>query len=102
MTTNLSRYKKRLTYLKNRVNTNQKHTIDSQKKKKKRREHRHNTKESHQTTKVKINKRDEEETQNQQENKVENGNKYYISINNYLKCQWTKWTNQKTKRGRLD
>ena len=42
-----SRYSSGLTYLKNRVTTNQKHTIDSQKTK--RREHKHNTKENHQT-----------------------------------------------------
>ena len=46
-----SRYNSGLTYLKNRVTTNQKHTIDSQKPK--RREHKQNTKENHQTTKGK-------------------------------------------------
>ena len=46
-----NRYRKGLTYLKNRVTTNQKHTTDSQKQK--RREHKYNTKESHQTTKGK-------------------------------------------------
>ena len=49
-----SRYRKGLTYLKNRVTTNQKHTIDSQKPK--RREHKYNTKENHQTTKGKTKK----------------------------------------------
>ena len=39
-----SRYRKGFIYLKNRVTTNQKHTIDSQKPK--RREHKHNTKEN--------------------------------------------------------
>ena len=30
-----------------------------------------------------------------------NGNKY-LSINNYLKCQWTKCSKQKTWRSRVD
>ena len=46
-----SRYRKGLTYLKNRVTTNQKHTVDSQKPK--RREHKHKIKGNHQTTKRK-------------------------------------------------
>ena len=86
--------------MKNRVTTNQKHTVDSQKPK--RREHKYNTKENHQVTNGKTKrKRKEEEIQNQWEKKVQNGNKY-ISINNYLKCQWTKCSNQKTQSGRLD
>ena len=54
-----NRYKKWLTYLKNRVTTNQKHTIDSQKPK----EHKYNTKENHHTTKGKTKRkqRDKEE-----------------------------------------
>ena len=40
------RYRKGLTYLKNRATTNQKHTIDSQKQK--RRKHKHNAKENQQ------------------------------------------------------
>ena len=52
-----SRYKKGLTYLINRVTTNQKHKIDSQKPK--RREHQHNTKENHQTTKGKTKRKEE-------------------------------------------
>lgn len=56
-----NRYKKWLTYLKNRVTTNQKHTINSQKPGK--REHKYNTKENHQTTKgeTKRKQRDKEE-----------------------------------------
>ena len=50
-----SRYRMGLTYLKNRIATNQKHTIDSQKPK--RREHKCNTKENHQTTKGKMKKK---------------------------------------------
>ena len=46
-----SRYRKGLTYLKNRVTTNQKYIIVSPKIK--RREHKHNTKENHQTMKGK-------------------------------------------------
>ena len=46
-----SRYRKGLTYLRNRTIANQKHTTDSQKTK--RREHKYNTKENHQTTKGK-------------------------------------------------
>ena len=64
-----SRYKKGLTYLKNRATINQKHTIDSQKPK--RREHKHKIKESNQITKRKTKKeRKKEETYNQLENKV--------------------------------
>ena len=43
-----SRYRKGLTYLKNRATTNQKQTIYSQETK--RREYKHNKKKSHQTT----------------------------------------------------
>ena len=46
-----SRYTMGLTYLKNRVTTNQKHKTDSQKPK--RREHKYNTKENYQTTRGK-------------------------------------------------
>ena len=49
-----SSYRKRLTYLKNRATTNQKHTRDKQKPK--RREHKHNAKEDYETTKGKIRK----------------------------------------------
>ena len=47
----VSRDRKELAYLKNRVTTNQKHTTDSQKPE--RREHKYNTRENHQTTKGK-------------------------------------------------
>ena len=46
-----SRYRNGLAYLKNRVITNEKNTIDSQKPKRK--ELKHNTKENHQTTEEK-------------------------------------------------
>ena len=86
------RYSNGFTYLKNRVTKNQKHTIDLQKNKKERTQAWQ--KENCQTTKGKT-KRNKEEIQNQLENKVENGNKH-ISINNYLKCQWSKCSDQKT------
>ena len=57
-----SRYNSGLTYLKNRVTTNQKHTIDSQKPK--RREHKQNTKENHQTTKGKTKRKRKEQRRN--------------------------------------
>ena len=41
-----------------------------------------------------------EERRNNQKTKFKNGNKY-MSINNYLKCQWTECSNQKTQSGRL-
>ena len=65
-----SRYRKRLTYLKNRATTNQKQTIDSQKTKRK--EHKHKLGGNHQTTKrkTKSKERNKEETKNQLENKV--------------------------------
>ena len=50
-----SSYKKGLTHLKNRVTTNQKHTVGSPKPK--RREHKHKIKGNHETT-----KRNKEET----------------------------------------
>ena len=77
--------------MKNRVTTNQKHTIDSQKPK--RREHKYNTKENHQATKGKTKKQTErntEDIQHQLENKVSNGNKY-IPINNYLLAFFFFW-----------
>ena len=55
-----SRYRKGLTYLKNRATTNQKHTTDWLKPKG--REYKYNTKENHQTTKGKTKrKKDKEE-----------------------------------------
>ena len=54
-----SRYRKRLTYLKNRATTNQKHTKDSQKPK--RREHKHKIKRN-QTRKRKKQRRNKEST----------------------------------------
>ena len=74
--------------------TNPKHTIDSRKPKI--RKHKHKIKGNQKATKrkTKRKKRNKEETQNQLENKVSNGNKY-ISINNYLKYEWTKHSNQK-------
>ena len=70
MTTSLkaSRYRKGLTYLKNRVTTNQKHTIDSQKPKEK-------SMSTIQEKTIKLQKekekeRNKEEIQNQLENKV--------------------------------
>ena len=46
-------------------------------------------------------KRKEERRNRIRENKFKNGNKY-ISIKNYLIYQWTKWSNQNIKSGRLD
>ena len=60
-----SRYRKGLTYLKNRATTNQKHTVDSQSPKI--REHKHKIEGNHQITKRKRNK---EETSNHLENNV--------------------------------
>ena len=94
------RYRKVLLHLKNRLTTNQKYTIDSQKPKT--REHKHNTKENLQTTKGKRKRKEQRRNiKSKGEKKVWNGNKY-ISNNNFLKCQWTKYSNQKTHSGRLD
>ena len=60
-----NRYSYGSTYLKSRVTTNQKHTVDSQKPKRK--ELKHTTEENHPVTKKKRNK---EEPQKQLENKV--------------------------------
>ena len=57
-----SRYSNGITYLKTRVTTNQKHTIDSQKIK--RRELKHNTKENHHTTKGKTKRKRKEQRRN--------------------------------------
>jgi len=56
-----NRYSKGLTYLKNRVTTNQKHTLDPQKSK--RREHKHKVKGNPQWKPQKERERDIEETQ---------------------------------------
>ena len=52
-----SRYSNGLTYLKNRITTNQKHSIHSEKRK--RRKHMHNAKENHQITKGKRKEQEE-------------------------------------------
>ena len=58
-------------------------------------------KESHQTTKGKTKrKRKEQKKYKINWKTVENDNKY-IYVNNYLKCQWIKCSNQKTYSGRL-
>ena len=58
-------------------------------------------KESHQTTKVKTKrKRKEQKKYKINWKTVENDNKY-IYVNNYLKCQWIKCSNQKIYGGRL-
>ena len=62
-----SRYRKGLTYLKNRVTTNQKHTIDSQKTK--RREHKHNIKGNSQNRKEKTKRKVQRRKTDQVENK---------------------------------
>ena len=58
-------------------------------------EHKHNIKSQ------KEKRRNKEEIQNQPENKGEMAIKN-VFINNYLKCQWIKCTNQETHSGRLD
>ena len=59
-----SRYRKGLTYLKNRATANQKHTIDSQKPK--RREHNHKIKGNNQTTKRKTKRKGKEQRRNKE------------------------------------
>ena len=72
-----SRYSNRLAYLKNRVNTNQKHIIFLQKTK--RREFKQKKKKS--SNHRRKNKRNEEELQNQLENEAYSGNRYsHIAI----------------------
>ena len=83
-----SKYNNGLTYLKNRVITNQQHTTGSQKNK--RGECKHNIKENYK----RINKKEEQRinTKSMGEKTDLNGNEYK-SINNYLKCQLTKCSN---------
>ena len=57
-----SRYRNGLAYLKNRVTTNEKHTIDSPKTKKKGTQA--NTKENYQTTKEKTKRKEKEQRRN--------------------------------------
>ena len=89
-----SRYRKALTYLKNRATTNQNQTIHSQTLKRK--GHKHKRKSSNQKKKKKKKERNKGEKKKQRENKVYHGNKY-IFINSYLKCQWAE-----RQSGRLD
>ena len=67
-----------LTYLKNRVTTNQKHTIDSQKPK--RGERKYNTKEDHQTTKGKTKRKGQRGNIKSTETKVKMAINTYLSI----------------------
>ena len=65
-----SRYSYGLKYLKTRVTTNQKHTVDSPKPKRKKLKY--NTKENHQTIKAKLKRRNEQiRTTKNKEKKVE-------------------------------
>ena len=68
--TKTSRYRKGLTSLKNRVTTNQKHTVDSLKPK--RREHKHNVKGNHQTTREKKKEKEKERSKEEIHNQLEN------------------------------
>ena len=87
-----------LLYVNLMVTTSQKYIIDT---------HRH-TRERNSNITLKIGtksqgkrkkeERNKEELQNQTENSLQNGNKY-IPINNYIKCKWTKCSNQKTQNG---
>ena len=70
-----SRYRKGLTYLKNRVTTYQKHTADSQKPK--RRERNYNTEENHQTTKGKTKR-------TKKKYKINGKTRFKMAINTYL------------------
>ena len=81
-----SRYRKGLTYLKNKATTKQKQILYPQKLK--RRGQKHKVNENHPT------KQQKGKTYNQLENKVENDNEYKF-INNYTKFQWTQCSNQK-------
>ena len=75
------RYSKRLTYLKNKVTTNQKHSVDSQKTKP--RKLKHNAEENHKTTKgkTKIKRRTKKKCKVNWKKQELNENKY-IFINN--------------------
>lgn len=70
-----------------------KHSVDLQKPKG--REFKHNSKENYQATKGKTERKEQRKIQNQLENRILNGIKY-IPLNNYLKCQCTSCSNQKT------
>ena len=70
------RYRKGLTYLKNRATTNQKHAIDSRKPKI--REHKHKIKGNHQTTK----RNKEKETKNK--HRINWKTRFEMAINTYV------------------
>ena len=73
------RYSNRLTYLKNKVTTNQKHSVDSQKTKP--RKLKHNAEENHKTTKGKTKRRTKKKCKINWKKQDLNENKY-IFINN--------------------
>ena len=73
------------------VTTNQK-PIDTQKLERK--EHKHTIEENCQTQREII--KEEQKTTKHLENEQQNGSKYVV-INNFLKYQWTKYSNQKTE-----
>ena len=70
----------------------EKKNIDSHKKRK---EHTHNTKENHQTTKGKEKERNKKDYKINWKTRLKMAINT-LSINNYLKCQGTIWSNQKT------
>ena len=76
--------------LKTRVTTNQKHTLDSQKPK--RRKHKNNTKEI-KPQKEKLKEKEQRRNTKSMEKKRDLSGNKYKSINNFLKCQWTKCSN---------
>ena len=75
--------------------------VNTQKEMKK--ETKHNTTESYQDTREesKRSRKKQRGTTKQSENNEQNCNKY-IPVNNYSKCKWTKFSNQKTQNGWID
>ena len=92
---NASRHRKVLTSLKIRATTKQNQTLHSQKLKRKWHERKING--NHPTKKRKEERINIESTGKQ----GLNCNKY-IFINNFIKCQWSECSDQKTQSGRLD
>ena len=80
-----------LTYLKNRIITNQQHKTDSQKNK--RRECKHSIEEN-KTIKGKTKRKEKRRyTKSMGKKKRDLSGNKYKSINNFLKCQWTQCSN---------
>ena len=84
----------RILYVNFTVTTRKKFIVNTKKKIKT--ESKHTTKEYHQNTRKERKRRNKQRGTTKTPRKQQNGNKYLTIINNYFKCQWTKFINQKT------